>query len=44
MDCGVLLVITDVDIVLDMSVVNKMEVVRVRLDGLHQHVLVCIDF
>ena len=44
MDGGGLLVVRDVDIVLDLPVVNKMDVVRVRLDGLHQHVLVCIDY
>ena len=44
MDGGVLLVVRYVDIVLDLPVVNKMDVVRVRLDGLHPHVLVCIDY
>ena len=44
MDGGGLLVVRDVDIVLDLSVINKMEVVRVRLDGLNQRVLVCIDY
>ena len=44
MDGGGLLVVTDVDSVLDLSVITKMDVVRVRLDGLHRHVLVCIYY
>ena len=42
MDCGDQRVPKDVDIVLNLSVINEMDVVRVRLDGLHQHALVCM--